>query len=85
VLDHLLTGVEVALHHTPGQRQFLRRGKQGVIADVVQIDLGDIGNVLVGRCRFLAFFGLVLRRFFLRSLLVGHVFFVEDFDLITHG
>ncbi|MNT25210.1 hypothetical protein D3C72_1607190 [compost metagenome] len=57
VLDHLLPGGKIALHHTARQCHFFRRCQQGIVADIVEVDLGDVGD-FADRRADTAFLGL---------------------------
>jgi len=79
-----LARAEVALYHAARQFDFLRRRQQRVAADIVQVNLGDIGDVfkaLAGR-GFFGFFSLGTRLVFVFQLVFQHFF--QQIKIVAH-
>ncbi|MPN03676.1 hypothetical protein SDC9_150908 [bioreactor metagenome] len=82
VLDHLLTGHEIATTHQTSFRQFLVRRQQRPGADFVEVDLGDIldqaafdrWQIAQRQQKAITFRGAAQRRFVFVILVVTHLF-----------
>ena len=70
VFDHALPGFEVTLYHPARQGTFFVGSQQSIVADVIEVDLGNVGYFFVGTtaglfslCGFLFFVVLVFLEF----------------------